>query len=216
MNAQEKKNAIEILTGSAELLNRDMSPLAISIYIRAIEDLPFEDVSKAFSQLIQEKKFFPAPAELREMVLGTPEKLEDIAMIECAKVVEAISRHGAYRSVVFDDPVTMAVIQQGFGGWERLNTDLTMSEEKFFRKDFVKTYQSYARGGITHYGVLYGITDRANSARGFEGQGRSPALIGDERKAIAVMNFKDRPQLPKGGTVAKLFELAGGVGGYEN
>lgn len=41
--------------------------------------------------------------------------------IEAAKVLKAIGDVGGYQSVVFDDPVTMAVIHGSYGGWRLLS-----------------------------------------------------------------------------------------------
>ena len=209
MNPQEKKKVTDIINGTAQLLNREMSPLAIAIYVKAIEDLSFEQVSAAFSDLVRQSKFFPPPAELREMVLGPPEKLEDVALIESSKVVEAVKRYGGNKSVVFDDPVTMAVIQQVFGGWERLSGEITLDQEKWWRKEFVKAYQAYARSGIKAYGVLYGILDRHNDSAGF---GMAPpVLIGDREKALQVMNYEagEKPAVESGLSGRLLLMVAG-------
>lgn len=198
MNAEEKTRLVDIITGTAEVLNRELSPVAIGLYVKAVEDLPFTDISAAFSELIRKNRFFPVPAELREMVIGPPEKLEDTALIESSKVVEAVKRHGGNRSVVFDDPVTMAVIQQVFGGWERMSGEMVLDQEKWWRKEFVKAYQAYARAGIKEYGVLYGILDRCNDSAGFDMA--PPVLIGEREKALGVMNYEagQKPGLEPG------------------
>ena len=210
MNAQEKKQVTDIIDGTAQLLNREMSPLAIAIYVKAIEDLPFEQVSAAFSDLVRQSKFFPPPAELREMVLGPPEKLENLALIESSKVVEAVKRYGGNKSVVFDDPVTMAVIQQVFGGWERMSGEMTLDQEKWWRKEFVKAYQAYSRSGIKAYGVLYGILDRCNDSAGF---GMAPpVLIGDREKALQVMNYEaDEKLAVEPGLSRRLLSMVAGI-----
>jgi hypothetical protein len=184
MTQDEKIRLTDIIQGAAELLNRELSPIALVLYVKTLEDLDFNEASKAFSAIISESKFFPAPAEVRERVIGPPEKLEDLAIIEAAKVVAAISRYGHYESVVFDDPVTMAVIQQQFGGWERA-CEKTEEEDKFWRKDFVKAYCTFARAGIHSFGVLYGAHDRINGANGFDNK-TEPVLIGDRQRALQV------------------------------
>lgn len=51
---------------------------------------------------------------------GYPGFVEDKAIVEVGKVLEAVRKHGAYWSVVFDVPVTQAVIARAYGGWARL------------------------------------------------------------------------------------------------
>jgi hypothetical protein len=210
MNAQEKKKIGEVIVGTAELLGREMSPVAVTLYAKAVEDLPFELVSAAFSDLVRQSKFFPAPAELREMVLGPPEKLEDLALIESSKVVEAVKRYGGNKSVVFDDPVTMAVIQQVFGGWERMSGEMTLDQEKWWRKEFVKAYQAYARSGIKAYGVLYGILDRCNDSAGFDMA--PPVLIGDRERAMKVKNYEAKEKTAvEPGLSGRMLSMVAGI-----
>jgi hypothetical protein len=185
MNPQEKNQTIDIIHGCAELLNRQLSAPAIALYVKAVEDLEFNQVSYAFSECVRTKKFFPSPAEVREMVLGPPERLEDNALIEATKVLEAVRRYGSRRSVVFDDPVTMAVIRQHFNGWEALG-ELPESENKWWIKEFTKAYVTFTRAGLKSYGLLYGATDRENSAKGYELAETPPVMIGDPNKALAV------------------------------
>lgn len=209
MTPEEKVRLIDIIAATAELLNRQMSRVAVEVYIRAVEDLEFKAVSQAFSTCIRTSRFFPTPSDIREAVLGPPEKVEDVAMVECSKALGAIKRHGAYRSIVFDDPVTMAVLQQHFGGWERA-CDVTEAEEKFWSKDFVRAYCAFARTGLRSYGVLSGATERHNNARGYAIEA-PPVLIGDREKAIAVWRHeREEKELPAPkGKIKRLLEMVG-------
>jgi hypothetical protein len=194
MNQSEKSITIDIIHGCAELLNRQLSTAAIGLYLKALEDLDFHEVSYAFSDCVRNKRFFPSPAEIRELVMGPPETLEDTALIEATKVLNAIRRIGSHSSVVFDDPVTMAVIQQHSGGWERLN-DLTEQEVKFWMKDWQKAYATFARAGLKSYGVLYGSIDRDNSAKGIDIENHPPVMIGDQDKAMKVWRGENKGDL---------------------
>lgn len=49
---------------------------------------------------------------------GYPGFVEDRAIIEVSKVLEAVRQHGAYSNVIFDSPVTQAVIARAYGGWQ--------------------------------------------------------------------------------------------------
>jgi hypothetical protein len=185
MTDDEKNKIVDIIHGCAELLNRQLSGPALALYVKVIEDLPYDKLSFAFSECVRNKRFFPSPAEVREMVLGPPESLEDNALIEATKVLQAVRRYGSRRSVVFDDPVTMAVIRQHFNGWEALG-ELPESENKWWIKEFTKAYVAFTRAGLKSYGLLYGATDRENSAKGYELTNTPPVLIGDPNKALEV------------------------------
>lgn len=209
MTPEEKVRLIDIIAAIAELLNRQMSRVAVEVYVRAVEDLEFKAVSQAFSTCIRTSRFFPTPADIREAVLGPPEKVEDVAMVECAKVLGAIKRTGPYKSIVFDDPVTMAVLSQHFGGWERA-CDVTEAEEKFWTKDFVRAYCAFARTGLRSYGALSGKIERQNSAKGYAIEA-GPVLIGDRDKAMSVWRHeREEKGLPEPkGKIKRLLEMVG-------
>jgi hypothetical protein len=68
--------------------------------------------------------------------------------------------------VVFDDATTQAVIIQAYGGWRQLCQECGVVEpEKWFRKDFIKTWAAYKRQSIQQGGVLAGLLELENSAK---------------------------------------------------
>ena len=91
------------------------------------------------------------------------------------------------------DPVTAAVIQQSFDGWVQLCQDSRTNDEKWFRKDFVRMYQAFARQKIQHAGHLPGLIEKSNTARGFVDHVPAPALIGDlePKKQITLVKKKE-------------------------
>ena len=113
--------------------------------------------------------------------------LEDAALVEVGKVLSAISRHGAYSSVVFDNPITQAVIVHAYGGWVRL---CRACDAQGFHMDFARTWAAYRRQGIRHTGHLPGITETTNRANGWHEHIPPPLLIGDPDKARAVLEAK--------------------------
>ena len=148
----------------------------------------------ASMSLLASRKYnsMPTVADFLEHIGGG--NAEDKAEIEAGKVVEAVRSVGAYRSVVFDDPVTMAVISRAFGGWVRLCQNMTDREEKFFRKEFKQAYGSYSRQGIREGGALLGISESQNVGRGLEYR-EAPRLIGDNAKAQQVLTMSDSAAL---------------------
>lgn len=71
---------------------------------------------------------------------GYPGYVEDRAIIEVGKVLEAIRQHGAYARVYFDSPVTQAVIVFYYGGWEQLRSGCNTHS---FRREFARTWMAY-------------------------------------------------------------------------
>jgi hypothetical protein len=191
MTPHEKERLVEIVTGLAELTGRSLSPIAVAIFVGALEDLPFQGVSLALSRIAQESRYFPSPAEVRERCGQGAVSVEDRANAEAGKVFEAVRNVGGYRSVVFDDPVTMAVITSGFGGWVALTRDLVDSERKWFMIEFAKLYRAYHACGMQRGGVLAGIIEQTNTANGYPTR-EPPVFVGDRERCLIVMDQDPR------------------------
>ena len=99
--------------------------------------------------------------------------------------MRAIRRVGAYRTVVFDDPLIQAVIWD-MGGWQALCAMLSR-DEPFRAREFERRYASYvARPPTAYPRQLMGITDTVNTSKGYQPTS-APTLIGDEQKALQVL-----------------------------
>ena len=163
------------------------SEIILNAYIKSLEKYEIEQIETAFGYALTSLQWFPKPVELRQFIESGPGDIEDIALIEADKVINAISDHGYYASVTFDDPVTMAVIEQGWGGWMKL-CELKDEEIKWFRKDYVKIYKAYSNQGIKKYGHLIGFHEDHNMGK-FPEHVPKPVLIGDETKALKVLEY---------------------------
>jgi len=174
---KDKELFKKFMAGLAELFDKNLSQTLSDIYWAALKDFSDEQCKNAFNKAMVQCKFFPKPVELIEMVSGALGKLEDIALLQADIVVNTIKIVGGYQSVLFKDGVTNAVIQNCFGGWMKICTELMESNEQWFRKDFIKYYQSYHRQKITSTEPLVGIVYTRNSANGFEEYTDPPILI---------------------------------------
>lgn len=115
---------------------------------------------------------------------GYPSSLEDRAIVEAGKVLEAVSKHGAYSSVVFDSPVSQAVIARTYGGWARLCSECSTS---VFRREFARAWMAYFRQGVRLFGHLPGIIETTNHSNGFYENIPAPKLIGNSEIALIVL-----------------------------
>lgn len=171
----------------AEIHDKNLSKFAIAAYFETLRGYSIEKVESAISRAIGTEEWFPKPIKLIEIITGGgAQNIEDRAELEAHKVVEAVRRIGGYKSVKFEDPVTMAVVAQGFNGWSNLCNDLTENQVKWFVRDFVKIYAAYKRQGIEHAGHLPGKTEIENTANGFDYD--TPVMIGDSRKLKQLPN----------------------------
>lgn len=185
---------IEVMSALGEASGQESTPFKEKIYAQALEDMPIEAIEQAAWAIIKTRTFstFPKIGEIREMIGG---KTEDQAQVQASIVWQSIQRYGAVRSVVFDDPVTMAVILQGFGGWQKLCKELMMDQLQWFIKDFSKHYAAFKRSGVVQYGMLPGWADPPN---------QGPALIGNQEKAMWVLEKGKETPLIEGFTVSQI------------
>lgn len=184
-NHGDDERFIYIMAAFAEASGQESTPLKERIYAEGLCDIPIEVIEKAAWQLIRTRTFatFPKVGELRELIGG---KAEDIAELEAAKVWKAISQVGGYSGVCFDNPVTQAVIEYGFGGWSKLCGEMMVDQQKWFIKDFIKTYSAFSRQNIQLTGPLLG--------RG-AGTGDGVKLIGNPEAALLIMNTPGQKNL---------------------
>lgn len=194
MTDDDKTSFAQIMIGLAENYGQTLTTAGLKLRFEALRQFPLDAVKAASMSLLASRKYnsMPTVADFLEHIGGG--NAEDKAEIEAGKVVEAVRSVGAYRSVVFDDPVTMAVISRAFGGWVRLCQNMTDREEKFFRREFKQAYGSYSRQGIREGGALLGLSESQNVGRGLEYR-ESPRLIGDNAKAQQVLTMSDSAAL---------------------
>ena len=200
MIEQDRQQFAMAMSGAAEVLGAEMTKPKLAMYFKALEQLPIERVEQALMQAVRELKFFPKPVEILEMAGAGGLKLADVALVESTKAFEALQRHGTYSSVTFDDAVTMAVIQKGFGGWVEFSMAVREEGAKWVTKDFCRYYEAFAKQGVQVHGHLPGISERDNVLQGYDRFVQRPALVGDPVKALAVLGAGDRDALPVGRT----------------
>lgn len=178
MTQADKARFATALAGMGEVFDREIKIAVAEIYFRALERFSIDEVEAGISKACSSLRFFPKPVELIEAITGGGQNLEDKAHVEATKALGAVKNVGTYSTVVFDDPVSQAVIMQHFGGWYRLS-ELMAADEKWFLKDFAKAYASFARSGIKHFGSMPGLSSGSNALRGAKWEER-PILVGDK------------------------------------
>lgn len=181
MENRQFKDFCKALAGLGEMFNKPISDTLYELYWESLKDLSFPDFNRAANVLARTAKFFPRPVEFREQVLPD---VSAQAALAYEKVERAFVQAGIYKSVVFDDPVTHAVIEN-LGGWVKYNR-LTDEESKWWRKDFEKRYQELAplvvQGKIVAPLMLPGLFAGEGTATE---QAKTPVLIGDSTKILA-------------------------------
>ena len=171
----------KILEPVSELFSRPMTPEILNLWFGLLSPYSPDEIRNAFSRFIQTESRMPLPADILKIIRGSD---EDKALSALIKVEGAMQKHGGYATVVFDDPVIHAVIQE-MGGWIRT---CRLSEQEFvwWKKEFRERYEHHIHCGLSpHQEIpvkLSGIFDQANLLQGEKSQ--KPVVIGDYEKAI--------------------------------
>lgn len=168
----------------AEQYSKTLSEGLKMLYFQGLQHYDFEAVKQAMTRHLQNPDsgmFMPKIADFVKMMQGNT---QDSALIAWAKVDRAVRRVGTWSSVVFDDEIIHAVLQD-MGGWLALGSK-TEEEWPFIAKQFENRYRGYKQRNerVEHLPVLIGRAEAENGFNGFKSQ--KPILIGNETKAIAV------------------------------
>ena len=191
MNEKDKPEFLNSFMTMAEMFGQEPTDATIDAWWTIFKKYTLEQFQAGVTTALATLKNYgrlPMPADLIEIITGGPGNLADRAEVEASKVLQAVKHEGAYKSIQFDDAVTAAVIQQGFGGWIKLCEDLRSDSEKWFRKDFFQMYGAYARQGITHNGHLAGLIEADNTTRGYTDNAPEPIQIGDTKEVKRIQN----------------------------
>ena len=176
MHQPEDVTAFVVELGkTAELFGEIMSESRALLYFEALVDLPLETVRAGLIQARRASKFFPKPAELRELVTGS---VEDRARAAWRRVLGAIEHVGTYESVDFRDRMIHAVVEamggwDGTWAWDRADGPELLGLER----DFVSLYRLYCQRGLDRNppAILFG--QHAIENRQLRGETPPPEII---------------------------------------
>ena len=154
----------EILTGLAAVYDKPLTDPLINAYWRALDDLSIEELAQAADRAIRSCRFFPKPAELRELIQGTP---DDQAQNAWLRFWRAAERIGAYASVKFEDTGLCEAILRTFGSWpEACRATACLSDEmiRAKQKEFAANYRLVSRySAMRLNNYLLGLHEITNS-----------------------------------------------------
>lgn len=129
----------------AEAFTRKATPPMIKAYQIGLNGLAPQQVERACAVALRSCKFMPSPAELREF--SGELRMSDRAERAWIALSDAVTRHGAYKSVTFDDTVINATVLS-IGGWIAVCETEVKEFDTFLRNRFLKAYESLARTGV--------------------------------------------------------------------
>lgn len=131
-----------------EAFNRKPTPATFAAYEIGLKGLSEEQVERATAMALAKCKFMPVPAELRELAGTGGESYDSMAERAFHVLDKAVSQLGGDRSVNFHDGGINAAVRL-LGGWQKCCDQPREEFEKWYRKDFLKTYVSICRGGAS-------------------------------------------------------------------
>lgn len=185
MTPHDKPAFAHLIAMLGEYYGREISEGLIGMYWQGLEEYDIEAIRDALNRHMRNPdtgSFMPRIADITRMLHGST---QDSALRAWAKVDKAVRHVGTYQSVVFDDPLIHAVVQD-MGGWVGLGSR-TEDEWPFVAREFETRYRGYrVRLASRDYPrVLIGISEAHNARTGKAIQ--PPVLIGDQAAAQRVM-----------------------------
>ena len=185
MNANDYPEFVTLWTQVCEVYGKPPSDGALDLMFNALKRFDLEAIKQALTAHVNDTQhgdFVPKPADIVRHIEGDGDTR---ALSAWAKVEDAIRRVGPYESVVFDDPRTMAAIEE-MGGWIKL-CDVTDRDLPFKGNEFKKRYQAYiSRPPERHPSKLLGMSEATNAGEHQEFV-PEPRLIGNPQKCLTVM-----------------------------
>ena len=164
MTPEWKQRHALAIGAMAEAYRQTITKATIKAYELGLDDLPIEEIEQAVRRALRECKFMPSVSELRELagVLSPADR----AIKAWDIFTRAISVHGCYASVNFDDPVINATVRN-LGGWVPVLTEMEEQGSTWVRKSFERVYKSLATTGISKFQALAlcGIHEQNNVGR---------------------------------------------------
>lgn len=185
MQDSDKAEFAKMLASMRELYNQPRPDVNyIAMYFGALASVSLADFREAANAHIldpDQGQFFPKPADIIRNITGNKGTQAEQAW---TKVDKAIRTVGPHRSIVFDDRLIHAVIDD-MGGWINI-CKVDLKGYPFRHNEFIKRYQGFINKSPARIpGKLIGIMEMENDQRGYESQ--APMLIGDPEKAKLVL-----------------------------
>lgn len=186
MQATDYDNFVDAWSQAWDLYGKSLAPGAMELAFNALVRYDLSAITRALTAHVNDPdsgQYPPKPADIVRLIDG---RKDDRAKAAWTKVEHAARRIGQYDTVVFDDPIIHAVIEE-MGGW--IDTCMTGENELPFKaREFEKRYQGYLlRGGVgSHAKQLTGRTDQVNHATGHIDRKEVPVMVGDADRAKLV------------------------------
>ncbi len=171
---KNEKQLSEWLVLISEKFDKELSQGMIQMIKETLKPFPDQECKDAMKEVLLRGRFF------KDLLPDLMDRLDGggKAMEAWQKVDKAIQEHGAYDTVVFDDP-RIAVVIDLMGGWVFV-AQSDNEQHKWNGINFQKHYAAVKAPRVNR--ILPGVHDKNNISRGFEGQ--KVVQIGDPVHAL--------------------------------
>lgn len=184
MDHSEKPRFAQAMAGLAAIYSKDLPEILVEVYWDSLKRFDFKAVGVAFKRHYEGENgaFWPKPGDIITIIEGSS---EDRSIEAWHKADEAVRERGPYLSVLFDDPVIMATIEQ-MGGWVDFCSSPNEEDHKFKGERFKKAYRANLKKPDLDYpSRLIGLAEANSNMRGIKST-ESVALIGNPEKCAEV------------------------------
>jgi hypothetical protein len=191
MISSDKREFLELLNAVFEMYGKPQpSVQAVAMYFNVLSHISIDDFKSAMnvhSRDTDSGQFVPKPADILRCLQGSKGTQAEVAWSKLDKAVRTVGPHA---SVVFDDRLIHAVVED-MGGWIKLGS--TGSDEyPFIHNQFVKRYTGYVNNPPDRVlPKLIGESEHYNSTEGQAHHVAPPRLIGDAQGALLVLKSEN-------------------------
>lgn len=154
-----------LLGAWSEIHSRTLSSAAVALWWQALQRFDIDSIEAAFQRQLTDPdtgQWLPKPADIIRILEGTR---VDRAAVAWGKVLDAIRRAGAWRDVVFEDPVIHLAIEDQ-GGWPKV-CSTSMEDIGYLQHRFCEAYRAHSAQPVTEYPrMLVGLAGSHNRTAG--------------------------------------------------
>jgi hypothetical protein len=144
MNDSDKKEFAELMVGSGEMYNKQVSKSLMQIYFDALKDLSIKEINHGFSKHSLDAKhgsFFPKPADIVRHLQVEHQSCEEKAELAWAQITHEVRRTGTYGNLELDDKQALAALKS-FTSWKDFCA-MDVDNLTWAKKEFISMYKTY-------------------------------------------------------------------------
>lgn len=119
----------------------------LNAYRTLLSDIPEYLFVDGINKMLRERVYpgIPTPADIRNYCIGSIEENIELKIANAVgSIRRAVTKHGGYKTVAFDDPIIHRIIKD-YGTWYEFCTLSQERLENFLKFEVPKAYRVYAK-----------------------------------------------------------------------